>query len=104
MSRRRLYQMTMPLALAMGAGVGLIGTWVSPVLMWVPVAGLLGWSFVRRRRMFRYLKENEDGVALIAAHEYESAAAVYERLCRKARRVPALHSLFVFNRSIVDLE
>lgn len=104
MSRRRLYQMTMPLALAVGGGLGLLGTFVSPALLWMPLAGLLSWSFVRRRRMFRYLKENEDGVALIAAHEYESAAVLYERLCRKVRRVPALHSLFVFNRSIVDLE
>lgn len=96
--------MSIPLALGIGAGVGLVGTWVDPAFIWAAFAGFLGWSVLRRRRMFALLRENDDGVALIAANEYERAAALYERLCHDARRTPALHSLFLFNRCVVDLE
>lgn len=104
LARQTLYQMSIPMAIAVGAGVGLVGTWVSPALIWLAFAGLLGGSLARRRRMFQFLRDNDEGVALIAAGDYAEAGSLYAQLCGRSRRMPALHSLFVFNRSIVELE
>lgn len=90
--------------MGLGAGMGLVGTWMSPALVWLACTGLIGWSLVRRRRMFQWLREAEEGVAFMAAGEYDRAAAVFDPLCRRSRRTPTLHSLFVYNRSVLALE
>ena len=49
--RAMWYARTIPTALGIGATAGLLTAWASPLLLWGAVAGFLGWSVFRRRRM-----------------------------------------------------
>lgn len=104
LSKGAWFSRSLPLALGLGLGIGVLSIWISPLLMWVSVAGLVGYSIWRRRRMYQFLRENDDGVALLGAGDLEAASATFDRLCKASRRMPALHSLFVFNRAVAHLE
>lgn len=102
--RQAWYSRSLPLAIGVGAGIGLLSTYLSPFVIWVGLAGVLGWSIRRRQRMYRLLRDNDDGVALLIAGDLDEAVGVFERLCRRGRYMPGLHSLFVFNRALAHLE
>ena len=102
--RAAWYARTIPTALGVGATAGLLTAWASPLLLWGAVAGFLGWSVVRRRRMYGYLRDNDDGVALLVAGDLDEATRVFDELCHRSRGMPALHSLFVYNRAVAHLE
>lgn len=103
-TRSTWYQATLPLALILGAGIGLVGTAVSPSIIVLAFAALVSSSFLRRRRMHQALRDNDEAVALLAAGEHERAASVFDELCRRARSIPTLHCVFVYNRAVVHIE
>lgn len=102
--RAAWYARTIPTALGVGATAGLLTIWASPLLMWGAVAGFLGWTVFRRRRMYGYLRDNDDAVALLVAGDLDEATRVFDELCHRTRSMPALHSLFVYNRAVAHLE
>jgi hypothetical protein len=102
--RQAWYSRSLPLAVGVGAGFGLLSTVVSPFVIWLGLIGVLGWVMRRRQRMVRLLRDNDDGVALLIAGDLEDAIGVFDRLCRHSRFMPGLHSLFVFNRAVAHLE
>jgi hypothetical protein len=102
--RQAWYSRSVPAAVGIGAGIGFLSTYLSPLVLWVGLAAALVWSVRRRRRMYGLLRDNEDGVALLLSGELDEAAPVFDRLCRRGRLMPALHSLFVHNRAIAHLE
>ena len=103
-ARQAWYSRSLPLAVGLGLGIGLLSTWLTPAIVWLSLIGLFGWSITRRRRMYRFLRDNDDGVALLVAGELQGAGELFDRLCVRARRMPALHSLFVYNRGVTYLE
>lgn len=103
-ARQAWFSRSLPLAVGLGLAIGLLSTWLTPVVIWLALFGLVGVSVSRRRRMYRFLRQNDDGVAMLAAGEIEAAADIFDELCSKARRMPALHSLFVYNRAVSLLE
>jgi hypothetical protein len=102
--RAAWYARTIPTALGIGATAGLLTAWASPLLLWGAVAGFLGWSVLRRRRMYGYLRDNDDGVAMLVAGDLDEATRVFDELCHRCRSMPVLHSLFVYNRAVAHLE
>jgi hypothetical protein len=104
MGRMAWYGRTFPALFITGIGVAVLGAWVSPIVAWVGVLGLLGWSFSRRRAMHGHLRDNDDGVALLVSGELTAAAQIFDKLCTRSRGTPALHSLFVYNRAVTHLE
>jgi hypothetical protein len=102
--RQAWYSRSLPLAVGVGAGIGLLSTYLSPFIIWAGLAGVFGWVMRRRQRMVRMLRDNDDGVALLVAGDLDDAIGVFDRLCRHSRFMPGLHSLFVFNRAVAHLE
>jgi len=80
-----------------------IGTVMLPII-WGVLFAVLGWAFVRRRRMYAFMRENDDGIAMLASGELVAASEVFDRLCTRTRNLPALQSLFVYNRAVTFLE
>jgi hypothetical protein len=102
--RQAWYSRSLPLAVGIGAGIGLLSTYLSPFVIWLGLVGVMGWAVRRRQRMARLLRDNDDGVALLVAGDLDDAVGVFDRLCRHGRFMPGLHSLFVFNRAVAHLE
>ena len=102
--RQAWYSRSLPLAIGIGAGIGLLSTYLSPLVIWLGLAAVFGFGIRRRQRMVSLLRENEDGVALLVAGDLDDAQLVFDRLCRRGRFMPGLHSLFVLNRAVAHLE
>ena len=102
--RQAWYARKIPAAVGIGLVVGLLGAAVDPLMVVASATAVVGWSLVRRRRMYRLLRDNDDGLALIAGGEVEAAASLFDGLCARSRRMPALHSLLVHNRAVAHLE
>ncbi len=102
--RSAWYSRSVPTALGLGLSVGVLSTWLSPLTLWVSLAGLVGWSIARRWRMYRFLRANDDGVAMLVSGEFAAAAEVFDKLCMGSTTMPALHSIFVYNRAVTHLE
>ena len=54
--------------------------------------------------MYGFLRDNDDGVALLVAGDLDEATRVLDELCHRTRSMPSLHSLFVYNRAVAHLE
>lgn len=54
----------------------------------------------RWRRMVRALRDNEEAHAFLAQGQLDQARSIFERLCRRYRGTPTLHSLFVYGRAV----
>jgi hypothetical protein len=102
--RQAWYSRSIPLAMGLGALIGMASAHVSIAAIWLTTIAMVGWLIARRRRIYRFLRDNDDGVALLGAGELEEAAGVFDRLCAGARLMPHVHSLFVYNRGVVHLE
>jgi hypothetical protein len=102
--RQAWYARSIPAAVGIGLVVGLLGAAIDPLVIVASATAVVGWSLTRRRRMYRLLRDNDDGLALIAGGDVEAAANLYDGLCARSRRMPALHSLLVHNRAVAHLE
>ena len=98
------YGRALPIAVGIGAAIGLLSTVLPSFFLWIAVLGVIGFSASRRRKMHQLLRDNDEGVALLQSGDLAEAGRVFDRLCLAARRMPTLHSIFVYNRAVVHLE
>ncbi len=94
----------LPVALSLGAAVGVLTVVLHPAAMWISLAAIFGWGVYLRRRVVALAQRNDEALALLFSGELERAAAEFDALCVKARGAPRLHSMVVFNRAVVFLE
>jgi tetratricopeptide (TPR) repeat protein len=67
------------------------------------VAVLLARRIYQSRLAVRLVRENDEAVAQLNSGDLEAAEAAFERIALRARPVPILHALAVFNRGAVAM-
>lgn len=104
LSRAGWYARALPVAVVLGASAGIAAVHVSPLVMWAVLAGVLGWTLTRRRRVIAMLRDHDDAVHLVAVGEIERARSTFAELVARARTMPALHALFSLGLAGTELD